>query len=240
MNYQAYDPEVEVENLPDFVTVPLRRGIFEIREILNIVNQCGGVICGGYVRYCASPKKNPHPAQDLDIYSANEEVYKKLRGVFDYYPIKFENNMAISFHSDRYTPEIQVIKPVKEGSIVAVGDVEEILKNFDFSVVRGAIINENQALVDKYFMEDEEHNILRLMNIHCPISSTMRCVKYGKKGYWLKPSESLKLFLDWDARSHEYKANIIEGFEKSFKSLKGEGEMTREEVEELEALLRID
>jgi len=129
-----------------------------------------------------------------------------------------------------------LIKPIREGKIVASGEMKEILENFDFTVIRCGFTSSQKILVDADFLHDEERKILRLKNIHCPISSTLRCMKYAAKGYWLKPFETLKLFLDWDSRSDEYRNKLVDFLEKS---KEGEG-LSKEDITELEALMRID
>lgn len=117
-----------------------------------------------------------------------------------------------------------------------MGSKEEVLSNFDFTVVRAAILSPNTVLVDADFMHDEENKILRLKNIHCPISSTLRCMKYAAKGYWLPPIQALSLFLDWDNRSDDYRRELAEYLAKANG---GEG-LTQEEIDHLEELMRID
>jgi hypothetical protein len=235
-DYQWFDDRLAFEDMPNFVKLPIRRGIFEIRNELKLIQSAGGIVCGGYVRYCASPKQKPFPAKDLDIYSKDEETFQRLKEAFSYLPRVHENAMALTFGGGDYCPDVQLIKPFEQGRIKAVGDMEEILSNFDFTVVRCAILDEETALVDRSFVHDELHNRLRLSNIHCPVSSTLRCIKYAKKGYWLGPFESMKLFIDWDNRDAEYKAKLIEYFTK----LEEKEELTQEAIDELEALLRID
>jgi len=75
---------------------------------------------------------------------------------------KAENDISITYDQPDYesevfgAPKIQLIKPVREGAIVAVGDRKTILENFDFTVVRCALLNPNEALVDADFEHDEK------------------------------------------------------------------------------------
>lgn len=99
------------------------------------------------------------------------------------------------------------------------------------------------VMVDDQFEDDELHGLLRLKNIHCPISSLLRCCKYARKGYFLCPAEALKLFIDWTERGEEYRTRMIELFSESSKgkvSKDNPDGMTQEEIDELESLLRID
>ncbi len=227
-----------------FETVPMYRGFFEIKKIYDIVSVQGAVICGGYARYCASNHKNPLIGADVDIYCPNQDVFDKLKSIFieeHKLEIRHENEMALTFKKTQegilaHTPIIQLIKPIKEGRVVAMGSMEDILSNFDFTIVRAGILNDHECMVDADFLHDEERRILRLKNIHCPISSTLRCMKYAAKGYWLPPFQCLKLFTDWDSRSDEYRQKLYEFLEEA---QDGEG-LTQEQVNEMEKMMRID
>jgi len=217
-----------------FVKVPLVRGFTEIKPLYDLITPLGGFICGGYARYCASPRRNPVRPGDVDVYVKREEMYQKVYAALcEHAQIKHENTNAVTFAQPdegklRYTPTVQLIKTIKAGRMVAVGSVRTILKNFDFTVVRAGIINSKTVLVDADFMHDEALTLLRFKNIHCPISSTLRACKYARKGYFLRPLETLKLFDDWDARTDEYREKIRKGL------------MTQQEIDELEELMRID
>lgn len=236
------------EVMTNFTVVPLRRGFVEIQNLFNyVVNPMDGILCGGYARYCASPLYKPIEASDVDIYCRNDSVYDKIKKRFeeDKLEVRHENEISLTYkrpeskdHPFFYSPPIQLIKPMKEGAIVAVGTVEEILNNFDFSVIRAAILGPNTVLVDEHFLEDESKKQLRLKNIHCPISSMLRCMKYSRKGYWMRPFEALKLCMDWESRDAAYKEKIVKYLHKSMEG--GKDSLTKEEVEELEALMRID
>ncbi len=157
--------------------------------------------------------------------------------------IKHENDISITYqrpttsdHPFFASPPIQLIKPMKEGRVVSFGSMKEILSNFDFTVIRAGLLDYTLALVDADFIHDEGARILRLKNIHCPISSTLRCMKYARKGYWLPPFNCIKLFLDWDGRDDNYRIKLIEFLDKAND---GEG-LTQKDIDELEALMRID
>lgn len=231
-----------------FVRTPLLRGKHELEPILDEVYIRKGLICGGYVRYCASQRPDVVAATDVDIYPEDNEAFDALKEFLSKrLEVKAENDMALTYK--RATegrlialPPVQLIKPVIEGAIIATGKVEVILENFDFTVIRAGIVPhkefpyEYEALVDANFHHDEGQKILRILNIHCPISSTLRYMKYARKGYWARPMEVLKLFLDWDNRDDEYRNKLRDFLEKANK---GEG-LSREEVDHLEAMMRID
>jgi hypothetical protein len=239
-------------------TIPLRRGFTEIAPFYDLCFDADGrrraVICGGYARYCASPKPTPRvvPADDCDLFpldeTASEQIKQALEAVG--YEVRHENHVSITMKPTNekadelaYLPTPQIIKPVVEGRIVTTGSMEEILENFDFTIVRAAIISATEVMVDEDFEEDEAHGVLRLKNIHCPVSSLLRCCKYARKGYFLRPAQALKLFIDWNERGWEYQSRIIDLFTHSALGAQSEENpdgMTQEEIDELEALLRID
>jgi hypothetical protein len=98
-----------------------------------------------------------------------------------------------------------------------------------------AILNSKEVLADECFVEDEMAHRLCFKNIHCPVSSLLRAIKYGKKGYFIPPREAVKLFRDWDGRSKEYRERVLKLFDKS-----KDGDITQEEIDDLEKLLWID
>jgi len=232
-----------------FETVRLVRGFSLIRPLWSTIQEVSDAskkecfICGGYARWCASPKYNPVVPHDLDIYCEDYKTFNILisRLLSSKLKVEHENDMAVTFEhptkGEFHTmPPIQVIKPMKKGAIVTDGGVINVLSNFDFTIVRAAISTPTQVLVDADFLHDEVGNVLRLKNIHCPVSSLLRCIKYTNRGYWLSPVESLKLFEDWMNRPPEYRDEIIGLVTK----LTADGELSKKEVEELEALMRID
>jgi hypothetical protein len=198
------------------------------------------VICGGYARYCASEREKPVRAGDLDLFPLTVDASSKLIELLlsKGFEKRHENEMSFTFKlNNAYPtlPTLQVIKPVDEGSVKTVGELEEILRNFDFTVTRIAIISETECLADVQFKDDETWKLLRFKNIHCPISSMIRVVKYGRKGYHMRPAEVIKLYADWDNRDASYRSRMLDLFTSSVF-----GEVTDEEVNELERLLRID
>ncbi len=255
MNIDNVESLPDIEPVPDkevyiskegFVRTKIYRGLTEIENLLHYIGN-EGVVCGGYVRYMCSPTHNPFPPSDVDIYPFSGDSFDILKKAFKglALKIKHENNMAITYirpedpeHIFFASPVIQLIKPVIQGKVVSVGSIEEILSNFDFTVVRAAIAIYDlvNATVDADFIHDETKKILRLKNIHCPISSTLRCMKYGRKGYWLPPTHVLTLFEDWDSRSENYKSKL---YDYLAKANEGKG-LTKEQVDELEELMRID
>lgn len=233
---------------PGFIEASVRRGFTEIEYLWNFLTPLlknNAFICGGYVRYMCSPVPKPAPAGDIDIYFKNEESFDLTKLEFGKagFEIKHENDVSISFNVISNpdnpffgSPQIQLIKPILEGAIVATGTMKEVIENFDFTVIRCGLINPKIAIVDADFVHDEEHKILRIKNIHCPISSTLRCMKYSRKGYWLPPMQCCRLFIDWEERDEKYRKKIIEFLKKSDI---GEG-LTKADIEEMEALMRID
>jgi len=227
-----------------YTNLPLQRGFEDIQTLFTALGFARAYtgdncfICGGYARYCASPRPEPTPANDVDVYCETEKVYKYLVELFSNLTVKHENEVSITYEPhDMYKGKIiQLIKPLSNGAIVTTGTRKNVLDNFDFTVVRACIISEDTVLVDADFEHDERQMLLRLKNIHCPVSSLLRCTKYAKKGYYLPPMHALALFEDWDNRSEDYKEKL-----KTFLTSSRNGEeLSQEQIDELEAMLRID
>lgn len=220
------------------------RGFTEISYLWDVIEFVGkGIICGGYVRYMCSPRKKPIPASDVDIYAQDEEAFKKLRSTLETEGLKkrHENDVSLTFHQpDKdnlfMCPPVQLIKPMRIAKILTDGSVQEIINNFDFSVIRIGLLSPETALADERFPYDEYKLTLRLRNIHCPVSSTLRCCKYASKGYWLPPMQALRLFLDWEERTPKYKQQLADFLAKS-ENQKG---LSKEDIEQLEAMMMID
>jgi hypothetical protein len=220
--------------------IAIKRGHQLIRELICFFGEFTWkdiAICGGFARWCLSPVEEPKPYDDIDIYCPNTKAFDMVVSYLksNDYKVRHENQAAITYE-ERNNIKLQVIKPLIQGQMVTVGDRETILSNFDFTVCRASVINDQEGMVDDDFEEDEIHHYLRLKKIHCPVSSAIRCMKYGSKGYFIRPGEVMKLFADWDARSPEYKLELLDWLH----SLEDEGEMTEEEIQHLESLLRID
>jgi hypothetical protein len=238
-----------------FVEVPILRGFTEVEPLFNLSSNIA-YICGGYARYCCSQNKKVTPAQDCDVFPTTETSYETLKAALVEkigFEVSYENGVCLTLRVPKkvpdsmslrwkHCPQIQLIKPVVEGRVVTVGSIEDILGNFDFTITRAAIIRPDACLVDENFIKDESNHLLRLETIHCPISSLLRCIKYGRKGYWMRPSEALNLFLDWDNRGQKYKDEIIELFKTSMmKDDQGKQiKMEQQEIDRLETMLRRD
>ena len=195
--------------------VKLMRGFTEIKDLWHIIQKHNCHIIGGYARYCASPNKYPVKTKDIDIYCITEENYNNIVEEFKKLGLveKHSNSKSITFAKNDLhfvaAPIIQVVKPIEIGKVKTNGSIDEILDNFDFTIARALIINENECLVDDDFEEHEKQKKLVLKNIHCPVGSLFRCIKYIKKGYFLKPTEALKLFVEWDSRDTDYKQKLL-------------------------------
>jgi hypothetical protein len=238
--------EAKKEKPPNFVVLPVRRGSGEIIPLLMTINTLGlqdkAWVCGGHVRWMCSPRYSPEAGQDVDVYCESEEVFGKLKEYFRTQGMKEkENRMSLLFtvdkkdHENRFfsLPSIQLIKPMKVARVITNGSLKDILSNFDFTVIRIGLLNSREALADGEFFDHELTGQLRIKNIHCPISSSFRFMKYYKKGYFPKMTEIVKLFIDWDNRSDKYKMELMD-------LVKKKDNLSEEEIMKLEALMRID
>ncbi len=232
-----------------WMEVKVLRGVDKIKHILKRVDPFSGFVVGGYVRWMCSPRVIPIEPQDVDLYFEDQAAFDGcLIAFLDLgYVIRNENPVAVTLEIPKrktkkrkkllYLPVPQLMKPENKGAIVATSsNMKVILDNFDFTVVRIGLLDDKTALADGRFLHDEENLSLVFKNIHCPISSVLRALKYARKGYYMTVSESFKLFLDWDCRSLDYKRTLVE----RFKIILESGDLTKEQFEEFETLLRID
>lgn len=195
-------------------------------------------IAGGFARWAMSRAEKPVEAGDLDIFCQDQETFYMIHErIGKLLKVRNDNPACLSFLKSKednlkHLPSVQLIKPRNEGSVVTMGTIEEIFENFDFTVTRAALYCKTKGYADDNFKEDEERKRLRILNIHCPISSTFRIMKYNRKGYTVSIREVVKLFIDWDQRDDDYRGRLLDLLKKDIP--------TQEEIDELEALIRID
>lgn len=223
--------------------VRIYRGSYQIRSIIKLAKKYRMNIIGGYVRWMASPLPKPVPADDIDLFPIDEDGGEDLVKYLEKkkFELLIETDNAWTFKRHEKPPynrwpKLQIIKGFREGATVTYGTLEEVVSNFDFSVVRIGLIDESFALADPDFKKDEKNKRLKWKNIHCPISAVTRACKYSKKGYFVSPMEILRVFDDWDDRELDYKAELRELFIKS----SNDEEFTEEQTHRLERMLRLD
>jgi hypothetical protein len=227
------------------VTIPILKEKLRIKYLLDLIGQDKAYIMGGFVRYCCTEKETIKHAHDIDIYCYDQTVFDSMR--------KKLNEAGFTEHKKEYPVcvmfakkgpvdfPLQLIKPIQDFNLKALGTMEEIIENFDFTVARIGVINENEAMADDDFIADATQKKLVIKFIHCPVSSMLRIMKYAKKGFSIRPFEIFKLFVDWEGRDNNYRQIIAELFLKSNKiGEDGKPEITDDEIEHMERLLRRD
>lgn len=236
----------------NLVEVKIIRGFTEIKPLWKLVSSLGGMICGGYPRYMCSAAKHPAEATDVDVFTPSEEAFKKIsEELKKLFPASHESEISESFFPRNNEncpaewlscPKIQLIKPRDEEKLKTTGTFEEVLDNFDYTVVRIGVKDDNTCLADENFENDEKHKYLKIVNIHCPVNSVFRLAKYVSKGYKAKPIEILKLFNDWEQRGQEYREKLVELLTKANEynpDEEGSG-LSQEERELLYKLMAVD
>lgn len=221
----------DTELIEHGLTIPILRGFPEISILFDIASAHRAVIAGGYARFAASSAEKPVLASDVDFFFEDEAGYDgALAALLEIgYVIRRSNPMCATLDtaSPILFPSVQLIRPS-----VLKGNATEIIQHFDFSVSRVAIISPTEAIADEDFLKDEKSKRLRIKYVACPVSGILRCTKYVRKGYFLPPSEALKLLIDWESRDENYRSRIGE--------LMNNPDITQEDIDELEAMLRID
>ena len=182
---------------PKFITIPFKRGLTEIVDLLELLNGLGSYICGGYARYCCSPNENPGQPEDIDIFTFNEEIYLRTRKAIENFGLDLidENEIAIEYQRFGSLPyNIQIIKPFDNGIVNTTGDIKIALANFDFTITRAAILSNSKILVDKDLLEDEKEKILRFRTLSNN-NDPHRVLKYLRKGYKIHAQEWAKVLV---------------------------------------------
>ena len=202
-----------------------------------------GFIAGGCARYFASRDKEAPMYSDIDVFCCGDDIidaglnYEALVKRFD-----------DIYHYERTTPNariynikladdeprmVQIIRPFENEWMQTYGSIEQVLEQFDFTIVKAAISSECYLIIHKNFDKDEEQKKLVITHINCPIAVAQRCMKYSKKGFRLYLKDTLKLFADWMERPQEYRERLM-------KLIQDSNDLSPEEIEELEHLLRMD
>lgn len=220
------------------VGLEIKRNQAVLSHLFSAIIQEDGFLCGGFARVCLSQRKRPIPSSDIDIYCYSEAGFTAIQGRMAKmgYSIQFESEVAETYqYVARGAMPLQLIKPKNQGAIIGVGNVEDILGAFDFTIARAAIFLQNgtlHALADASFVDDENHRRLVIKNIHCPVAQVYRIAKYMQKGYKIKTIEVIRVLVDWEQRDPEYKSRLLSMLEKDNPS--------QFEIQELEKLLHWD
>lgn len=223
--------------------IKVKRGKPLLKQLFNIIGKDKAYIMGGFARWCCSTKKASliKEAGDVDIYCKDQKVFDSMKSKLEDLGLQEyakENPVCIMYkkHKKHFKGQmIQLIKPIEEFNLKTKGKMVDIIENFDFTIARIGIKDIDTAIADDDFIEHEKKNKIIVKFIHCPISSTIRLMKYAKKGYNISPREVFKLFKDWDERDDTYKVEIYKLFTKA-----DEGKISDVEIEQLERLLRRD
>ncbi len=215
--------------------VTIRRETETLNGLFEII-MADGFICGGFARYCTTPRVMPNRVSDIDVYAKGDEEYEDIKGrfIFAGWESKKETPVSVTLQK-KGMPKLQLIKPIRQGNLVLAGTVTEILENFDFTVARVGIADEGnglEAVCDDTYEEDELGKKLVIKNIHCPIAQVYRIAKYIRKGYWIGALEIIKIFRDWEERPPEYIENLLGLLERE--------DPSKEDIDEMERLLHID
>lgn len=179
-----------------------------------------GFIAGGFARYCLSNNNEPIIPNDIDIFCGDIATFESVSTLFKRHPdivrksdseieTKYEYRVAFGYHKDAYS--IQLIKPAEIKNMVSDGDFVRVLDNFDFTIAKCAVLPDGRGIAHKDFDLHDSESKLVITNIHCPISSAKRVIKYCGKGFTVESKELLKLFRDYENRPQEWKDIVIAG-----------------------------
>ena len=184
-----------------------------------------GFICGGFARYAMSPAEKPVVPGDIDIYCGTPEIFVAIADRFRDNPnckqrgaseIEVKYDFMIEDGFEKHSYSIQLIRPIQIFNMISDGDWIRVLNHFDFTIAMCAILPNGEAFFHQDFLDHEQNKILVINNIHCPISSMKRVIKYTNRGYTITSNQLLKLFKDYEARDPEWKQLVTSGFNEEF------------------------
>ncbi len=183
-----YNPIVDV----DFKLAPVVRGINEqILHIFDIIKN-RAFIAGGYAAYMLAPatfysnnlmhKVDIKAPTDIDIYAVNcffiESISLSLQKIG--YKIETQGVSITLKHSNPNYLPVQIVQSKVTSSFTSP---EQTIDNFDFSIIRAAVFNEQLGIADVAFDEDYSMNLVRIRHFSHFRNTFQRMVKYARKGY---------------------------------------------------------
>ena len=163
---------------------------FKIQKIQKYLIGTNGIIAGG----CFKNLFNDEPVKDIDMFFRNNEDFAKAKMLLDSkdedYVFDYENQKVIAYKNKKDNIRIELIRYV-------YGEPEEILNNFDFTIVKFCLYittsknekdeeeNEFSVICHKKFFEHLFHKRL-VIDDKClfPYSTLNRTYKYAKYGYY--------------------------------------------------------
>lgn len=215
-----------------YMTIPIVRDFAKVERLFEIVSKDNlGYIAGGFGRWAASPRLEPSPIRDVDVFTSGIESYKKLRKLLTYEEklhVKHESDISITFRTDnneiwKDCPMINLIKPLKKNKLLTYGaTLEEVLENFDFSICKVGLISETECLACDDFLHDEKKKKLRIMKMESPVACINRLCKYAAKGYKVSIPDIMMVLKEWNERGSEYHKKLFKALDKMYEP-KGRG-----------------
>jgi hypothetical protein len=208
----------------EFIKIPVLRGFEEIKNLYGLLGLHKVHICGGYVRYMGSPNPDPFPPKDIDLYCEDEDSFINIYNEFDRFGLKRVGQSAIAIKYEipnkehlLYTPvRLHLVKPIKvEGErFVTCGSLEDILRSFDFTIVRCGLLNEHTILADPLFTAHEQTKTLEVRHIGSTAAILHHMFRYVKKGYHTPAPHQIRDILDRYKNSVLRKRTLLLGEKK--------------------------
>jgi hypothetical protein len=208
-----------------FIEIPICRGLnFDVRKLIKLAKQYNAIIAGGYARYMGSQVKEPVTPTDIDIFTRTEESCEQIcLALYELgYEVKLENSTFINFSKEDpmagmfgMNPyPVQVIKP-NDGRnlarrIITTGDATELISQFDFSIIRAAVLNEDTLLVDEDFLRHEKESKIVIKYIKDSYYTLRRIIKYGLRGYAIEDTELIKILTNWNSEDENFRKQTLE------------------------------
>lgn len=171
-------------------------------------------IAGGYARWAVLNHEGPRPG-DIDIWLRDDKLETWEETSLALLTLGYEQrgstSLSVSWvHKNPDYLPVQLIKPVARPKAgFTYGDPVDVIAYFDFTCTMAALISPTEAFIGPLFWEDNRHKILRIQNARSPISTVLRMMKYGAKGFQADRESVARLFDVYDQYTPEEKVQTI-------------------------------
>lgn len=198
--------------------IPVRRGFTEIKSVFEIVDETGGMICGGYPRQmCNEFGNRVGKNSDLDIFFLNQKSFDTTLEALKAkkFGVELQSDRAVTlgkaWNDETYWgPRVQLIEPKK-----SYKSFENLMDSFDLSCCQAGLISPTECLVSSAFHSTDMSGEIEVVDASNPINTVMRIIKYVNMGYKIQSGSIVELLDAWKDMSDSQR-NILESTSTGF------------------------
>jgi hypothetical protein len=167
---------------------------FKLNRLNRYMSNHKGYIAGG----CFKNVFNDEKVKDVDVFFEKEEDFLEAEKFYkesENYTFVYENKNVVCFIDEKTRVQIELIRKYFK-------KVEEMLNEFDFSIVKCAYFKEENEeggidyklmYLDRFFEDLHQKKLVINDKIILPVNSFDRAFKYQRYGYGLCRESKIKL-----------------------------------------------